>query len=141
MNMLRWLTAEIFLGILSLLISSCAAVYTTSESAYNISGIVAEQRTNGYVLKIEAVRKIGNVEAWIGQDNWLYITISDTSINVKQLNSLEKSPIVGKMHFFRYQTAVQVTLHLREKFDHIDVLRYPDDNNIYIALYQFKTNM
>ena len=139
--MLRWLIAGMFFGMIGILMSSCTAVYTTSESAFNIAGIVAEQKSNGYVLKIEAVKRVGNVEAWIGQDNWLYITIPDTSIDVAQLKGLEKSPVIAKVQLFTYQTAAQITLQLKEKFDHVEVLRYPDDNNVYVVLYQFKSDL
>ncbi len=117
---------------------SCAAVYTLEPPS--ISRILVEQRSNGYVLKIFAARKIGKVEAWIGNDNWLYITIPDTSIDFSQLDGLENSPLIARTQFFRYTDAAQITLQLKEKVDQVQVLRYPDDDDVYVVLYQFKSN-
>ncbi len=125
--------------IMTLSLAACASLYTSRSSSFNISGIYPEERSNGYILKIEAAEKVGNVEAWIGEDNWLYLSIPDTSINVQQLNDLSKCPIVSRMKFFRYAGSVQVTIQLNQKFDQVGVLNYPGDNNVYVVLYRFKS--
>ncbi len=125
-----------FLLIAGALFSSCSSVSLMSVPAYDVSGLVAEQKSNGYVLKIEASKPIGKVAAWIGQDNWLYITIPDTSVDFSKLNELKKSSLVRNTHFFRYESSVQVTLQLNGEFHDLQVLRYPEDKNIYIVLYQ-----
>jgi hypothetical protein len=127
-------------GALSVFLVSCASIFTSSTHSFNISGITAEQRSNGYVFKINATQKIGNVEAWIGEGDWLYMSIPDTSVNSRQLDDLARCPIVSSMKIFRYAGSVQVTLQLKQKFDHVAVLRYPDDNDVYIVLYLFKTD-
>lgn len=125
---------------LSVLLASCASIFSSRTPSFNISGITAEPRTNGYIFRIDASQKIGNVEAWIGEDNWLYISIPDTSVNSRQLNELTTCSIVARVKFFRYAGSVQVTLQLKQKFDHVGVLSYPSDNNVYVVLYLFKTD-
>ncbi len=120
---------------------ACAAVYRAAGGEYDVGAITASQKSNGWVIKIEATTNISDVTAWLGNDNWLYITIPDTSVNVRQLNQLEQSPIVAKEEFFRYEEAVQVTLQLQEKMDQVVILRYPDNDNIYVVLYQSKSNL
>jgi hypothetical protein len=131
------LNAAFALG-MAVLLSSCSSLYTSRSTSFNISGIFPEKKENGYVLKIAAVQNIGKVEAWIGENNWLYVSIPDTSINTSQLDDLLSCPIVSKMHFFRYAGSVQVTLQLNQQFDHVGVLSYPDEYNTYVVLYQFK---
>lgn len=121
-----------------LLLASCATLYTSRTRAFNIAGIQPEERTNGYIFKIEAAQKVGHVEAWVGPDNWLYISIPDTSINAAKLSDLAKCPIVSRVQFFRYSGSVQVTLHLNAKFNHVGVLNYPGDSNVYVVLYKWK---
>lgn len=122
----------------AVLLVSCASIFTSRTPSFTIAGIQPEERANGYVFKIEAAEKIGKVEAWIGPDNWLYMSIPDTSIDANQLNDLTKCSIVSRMQFFRYGASVQVTLQLTKKFDHVGVLSYPGDNNVYVVLYLFK---
>ncbi len=132
----RWGLLPWVVIFLSLFFASCASVYTTGS--FNISGIYPEKRTNGYILRIEAKEKIGRVEAWFGEDNWLYVSVPDTSVNMGELNKISDCPLVSKMALFRFSGSVQVTLQLKEKFDHVSVLSYPDDNNVYVVLYRFK---
>ncbi|MGO9481678.1 MAG: hypothetical protein ACLP05_07855 [Candidatus Kryptoniota bacterium] len=131
--------AVLIAAMASFMFAACAAVYTESEASFDVRAITASQRSNGGVVKIIAAKKINNVEAWLGNNNWLYITIPDTSISTLWLNRLKKNLLVEKTEFFRYAEAVQVTLKLREKMDHVEIIRYPDDNNIYIALFEDKS--
>ncbi len=125
----------------ALLLASCTTLYTNRTGAYTIAGIQAEERTNGYVFKIEAAENIGRVEAWIGQNNWLYMSIPDTSINAGQLDQLRNCPVVANMQVFRYSSSVQVTLQLNKRFDHVGVLKYPGDHNVYVVLYKFNEGL
>ncbi|MCL5268642.1 MAG: hypothetical protein M1469_11155 [Bacteroidetes bacterium] len=136
----RFLVAVLIACGMSALFSSCSSVSLLSVPSFDISRIVPEQKSNGYILKIEAVRQIGNVQAWIGEDDWLYITIPDTSIDFNRMNELKKSPLIRSTQIFRYESSVQVTLQLNGKFHDVQVLRYPGDNNIYVVLYQLNTD-
>lgn len=120
----------------AMVIQSCATVFTPYTTSPRISGIKAEQRSNGYIFKIEAHGKIGRVEAWVGPDNWLYMSIPDTSVNQAGADALRGCPIVSDMRFFRYRESVQVTLHLNQIFDHVSVINYPNDDNVYVVLYK-----
>jgi len=123
------------------LFSACAAIYTRMPSAFDISEITAMPKTNGAIVKIVAARKIDDVTAWLGDDNWLYITIPDTSINMKRLEQLKKNPLVARTEFFRFAEAVQVTLQLREKMSHLQILQDPDNDDVYVMLYHSKSNL
>ncbi|HUI28631.1 MAG TPA: hypothetical protein VLX91_00340 [Candidatus Acidoferrales bacterium] len=105
---------------------------------FDVTGISAETKDNGYVVKLSAVRKIESVEAWIGDDNWLYITIPDTSVDLDQIGRLRKNPIIERMECFFYHASVQICLQLKEKVEQLDIVRYRDENDVYIALYRIK---
>lgn len=121
----------------TVLLASCTSLFTSGTGTYTITGIQPEAKSNGYVFKIVATQEIGKVEAWIGQGDWLYVSIPDTSIDTGQLAGLRNCPVVSNMQFFRYGSSVQVTLQLNQKFDHVGVLSYPGDNNVYVVLYKF----
>jgi hypothetical protein len=127
------------LGLIALSISSCASLYTERENSFDIARISAAEKTNGFVVTISATKQIGKVEAWIGNDNWLYITIPDTNVNLAQIASLEKNPLFVKTECLKMDEVVQLSLQMREKVDQLNVVRYPDDNNVYVALYRFKS--
>lgn len=127
------------LSLITLSISSCATMYTGNEKSFDITQISATEKTNGFVVTISATKKIGNVEAWIGNDNWLYLTIPDTNVNLAQITSLKKNPLFMKIEYFKMNEVVQLSLQMKDKVDQLDVVRYPDDNDVYIALYKFKS--
>lgn len=77
------------------LLASCAALYNSTTRPFGITGVQPEERTNGYVFKIEAAGKTGKVEEWIGPHNWLYMSIPDAGIDAGELNDLVKCPIVS----------------------------------------------
>ncbi len=133
----RWVITGVVCAILCVSMSSCTTLYNSSPK-YDISGVFEEYRTNGLVFKIVSAKYLKGVEAWLGEDNWLYITIPDSSMKVSQLHSLDGSKAVEKTQFYKHQSSVQVTIKLKQKFDHVDVLRYPDDRNTYVVLYHFK---
>ncbi len=137
---IRLLAAVLLAVGMAALFSSCSSVSLLSTPSFDISRITAEQKSNGYILKIEAARKIGNVQAWIGQDNWLYITIPDTSVDFDRMNELKNSPLIRNTQIFRYESSVQVTLQLNGNYHDVQVLRYPGDDNIYVVLYQVNTD-
>ncbi len=115
---------------------SCAALFTSTFSVYDITGITVEPKTNGYLFRIAATSEIKHVEAWIGANNWLYITIPDTNFNQNGLNELKRDSVVAGVKLFRYKESVQLTVKLNESFAHVTVLRYPGSNDIYVALYK-----
>jgi len=125
------------MSLIVLFISSCASMYTENEKLYDITKISAAEKENGLVVKISAAKKIGTVEAWIGDDNWLYITIPDTNIDFDQIMELEKNPMFVKMEYFKMNQVIQLSLQMKKKADQLEVVRYPDYNDVYIALYKF----
>jgi hypothetical protein len=119
------------------LFSGCTSVFTAgSLHDIDITGIRALEKSNGYIVEISANKKIGNVEAWLGDNNWLYITIPDTNISGRQVNDLSRSRLIKRTEIFRYPGAVQVTLQLRDDVEHVEVVRYRDSDNIYVVLYR-----
>jgi len=134
------LLSVLMISTITLSVESCTSFFTTSSEGFDVREIVPEPRENGCVLKIVSRKEIDNVSAWIGQGNWLYISIPDTSINLAQINRLSDSRSVERTQVFRYQSAVQITLLMKDKFDHADVLHYPDDTNIYVVLYKQRSN-
>jgi len=123
-----------------ILFAACATIYAPTQHEYDVSQITAVGKSNGGIIKIFADKRINDVAAWLGDNNLLYITIPDTSIDARRLSQLVKSSMVAKVEFFRYKEAVQVTLQLREKMDHVEVVHYPGNYDVYVVLYQAKSN-
>lgn len=134
--MKSWLLFFGFALFPAILLVSCTALLRTVNSGYDVTGIVGEPKENGYLLRIESASRLKNVQAWIGQDNWLYITIPDTNVNENRLSRLRTDSVITGVKFFRYENSVQLTVKLSQPFGHVEVLQYPDNDNVYVVLYK-----
>ncbi len=126
----------VLLWLLVSTLQSCTAVMNSFSSNYVVTGIFGEPKANGYLLKIEATGRIKHVEAWIGENKWVYVTIPDTNVDETRLKSLKHDSIVKGIKLFRYKDSVQLSVQLSESFSHVDVVRYPNNNNIYVILFK-----
>ncbi len=102
---------------------------------FDIYGAGVDQRNNGYLLRFFAWRKIKDYEVWLGQNNWLYITILGASVDISQIKKLAPSKVISKVEIVQYSQSVQISLKLVPKVKHYEVVSGNDSNDILIALY------
>jgi N-acetylmuramoyl-L-alanine amidase len=107
---------------------------------FDIYDAKVEQRSNGYLLRFFAGRKIKDYEVWLGRDNWLYMTISGARVDISQIKKLAPSKVVSKVEVVQYSQSVQLSLKLVPKVKHYEVVSGNDSDDILIALYVDETS-
>jgi N-acetylmuramoyl-L-alanine amidase len=107
---------------------------------FDIYDAKVEQRSNGYLLRFFAGRKIKDYEVWLGRDNWLYMTISGARVDISQIKKLAPSKVVSKVEVVQYSQSVQLSLKLVPKVKHYEVVSGNDTDDILIALYIDETS-
>jgi N-acetylmuramoyl-L-alanine amidase len=107
---------------------------------FDIYDAKVEQRSNGYLLRFFAGRKIKDYEVWLGRDNWLYMTISGARVDISQIKKLAPSKVVSKVEVVQYSQSVQLSLKLIPKVKHYEVVSGNDSDDILIALYVDETS-
>jgi len=53
---------------------------------FDITGVSVERKSNGYLIIIHALKKFGEVEAWLKPDGWLFVTIANAKADTFALS-------------------------------------------------------
>ncbi len=112
---------------------------TPAPPAFDVYDVAIDRRSNGYLLRIKTARKIKDYEIWLGQNNWLYITIANAKINISKIKKLSAPNLVSKIELIPYGSSVQLSFKLIPKIKHYEVIVDKDTDDILIALYTDET--
>ncbi len=103
--------------------------------AFDVYDIMIDRRSNGYLFRIKTARKIKDYEIWLGQNNWLYITIANAKINISKIKNLSEPDLFSKVEIIPYGTSVQLSFKLIPKVKHYEIITEKNTDDILIALY------
>lgn len=107
----------------------------SGSNSYDINDLTIEQRRNGYLIRIKATRAFNEYEAWLRQDNWLYVTIANARADTAKLNSAAPTGIVRKILAIQNPTAVQLTFKLNRRAESAQVLPDPSSNDLLLTVH------
>lgn len=102
---------------------------------FDIIGAELEPYTNGYLLTIKTSRKLGNFEAFIAADGWLYVTVTDAVADTAALARFKTSDAVRRLQVYQYPTSVQLTFKVSPDVVQVDPLVDQQTNNLLLALH------
>ncbi len=103
-------------------------------SAYQIPTVDLEAKTNGMLIRIRSTKRIKDVESWLRQDGWLYVTLMDVKANVPVINAIKGTGVVKSIIAIQSPTSVQLTFRLSGTVAASEILREDDSDDILIAL-------
>jgi N-acetylmuramoyl-L-alanine amidase len=102
---------------------------------FDITGIEVEPRVNGYLLTIQASRKLNDIEKWLKRpDGWLFITIPEATVDVAALRSVKRIGAIKEVLVFPSPTSVQLTFRVAPDVVDADLITDPESNNILVSL-------
>lgn len=106
-----------------------------TSTLFDVYELAIDKRSNGYLLRIMASRKITDYEVWIGRDNWLYITIANAKVNISEIKKISEPSLFSKVEVISYNQSVQISFKLIPKIEHYEVIPDRESNGILISLY------
>ncbi len=89
-----------------------------SSSPYDLAGLELEEKTNGFLIRLQCGRKLPDYESWvkeIGEDSWLYITLANARADVAKINDIRPTGILKQVLVFQSATSVQLTFRIKGK--------------------------
>ncbi len=101
---------------------------------FDIPRIALETKTNGMLIRISATRRLLDVESWLRQDNWLYVTIPEARADTATINALPPNNLVRQIVALQTPTSIQLTFRLGGKIAVADLLRDDSSNDLLIAI-------
>ncbi len=105
------------------------------QPVFDVTGIDIEPRLNGYLLTVLAAKKLGDVEAWLKPDGWLFVTITDATADSLALANTRPVGAIRQILVFQSPTSVQLTFRVAPDVVKADVVNEPGTNNLLISLH------
>lgn len=106
----------------------------TRATPFDIPLVALETKANGMLIRISATRRLVDVESWLRQDNWLYVTIPEARADTGAINATPLRGLVRQIVAVQTPTAVQLTFRLGGKIAIADLLRDDSSNDLLIAI-------
>ncbi len=103
-------------------------------SPFDIPRVTLETKTNGTLIRISTTRRLADVESWLRQDNWLYVTIPEARADTATINALPPTDLVRQIVALQTPTSVQLTFRLGGKIAVANLLRDDSSNDLLIAI-------
>jgi N-acetylmuramoyl-L-alanine amidase len=107
----------------------------TGDQQFDVTGLSIEQRLNGYLLTIEAPRKLGTFDAFLSHDGWLYVTINDAQADTVSLSRFKGGDAIRRVLVFQSPTSVQLTFQVSADIVQVDPLLDNQSSNLLISLH------
>jgi N-acetylmuramoyl-L-alanine amidase len=107
---------------------------------FDIYDVSADKRSNAYLLRFSANRKIRDYEVWLGRNNWPYITILSASVDISRIIKLSMSGLISAVETIPYDRLIQISFKLIPNVKHYEVIVDHGSYDILIALYVDNSN-
>lgn len=101
---------------------------------FDITGITLEPRTNGYLLTLLSTKRLREVESWLKPDGWLFVTITNATIDTEKIAQTSLGGPIQKILTFQSPTSIQLTFKVSPEVEQAEVLQDPSSTNLLIGL-------
>jgi N-acetylmuramoyl-L-alanine amidase len=102
--------------------------------AYDIAGITIEKKLNGCLITVLANKKLGDIESWLKEDGWLFVTITGVTADTASLDSTKPFDVVRKVLAFQSPTSLQLTFRVTSDVVQAEAASDSTSNNLFISL-------
>jgi N-acetylmuramoyl-L-alanine amidase len=106
----------------------------SAAPAYDIAGITIEKKLNGCLITVLSNKKLGDVESWLKDDGWLFVTITGATADTTALDDTKPFGAVKKVLAFQSPTSLQLTIRVTPDVVQAEATGDSTSNNLYISL-------
>lgn len=104
-------------------------------SPFDISNVLIEPKLNGYLMTLVATKKLGDVEAWLKPDGWLFVTVANATADTTAIAGIRPFGAIRRILTFQSPTSVQLTFKVAPDVVKAEILNDPDSHNLMISLH------
>lgn len=101
---------------------------------FDIPTLSLEPKVNGVLIRIPARKRFADLESWLRQDGWLYLTIPEARADIDSLNRVRPKGLVKEIVAIQSPTSVQLTFKLAGKIATTELLRGEDSTEILLSV-------
>lgn len=115
--------------------SVAASTLGPSGPRYDIAGIVVEKRMNGYLVTVQANRRLGDYESWLNDNGWFFLTVANATADTNAIKHAQTYGAIRKILIFQSPTSVQLTFKVSpDVVPPVDVVTDSTTSNLLISL-------
>jgi N-acetylmuramoyl-L-alanine amidase len=109
-----------------------------APSPFDISGLVFEEKSNGYLLRIRCTKKLSDYESWIksdGDNSWVYMTLANARADVAVLNRTPLTSALKKVLVFQSPKSVQLTIKVKGPVSSTEMIPAEGNNDLLLSIH------
>ncbi len=127
--------AKSFLALFNLFSPQAVALDTAKFApTFDITGLSSEKMKNGYLLRIRTARRLSDVDRFLRNSVWLYVTVSNATADTARLNKMMPFGIVRELITVQSPTSVQLAFFLDKKIADAEIIQDASSSDILVAL-------
>jgi N-acetylmuramoyl-L-alanine amidase len=107
---------------------------TPAVPQYDISTIMLEPKSNGTLIRIPTPRPLKDLESWLRNDGWFYVTIPDARADTVAVDRTKPAGLVRKVVAIQSPMSVQLTFKLSGAISSTELIQNPATNDIVITI-------
>jgi N-acetylmuramoyl-L-alanine amidase len=105
-----------------------------AATSFDIPTLRLETKANGMLITIPAQKRLADIESWLRQDGWFYVTVADARADTTAIARVPVTGIVRNIVAVQSPTSVQLTFKLSEPVAATEIIRSEATNDIMISL-------
>jgi N-acetylmuramoyl-L-alanine amidase len=102
---------------------------------FDISAVTVEGKKNGYLIRIHSTKKLKDVDRFMRNDDWLYVTLPNARADTAGLDTVEANQIFEQIIAVQSPTSTQLSFKLRKKVDSFEIVQDVSSNDVLVSLH------
>ena len=106
-------------------------------NAHQIQLVTHHQKTNGVLIRVVVsnIPKVDNIAAWVGQENWFYLTLNEAVFAENVLENLKAKPPLLEIEGIQNQESVQVGFLMEHFISDFEIFHSPSNRVFLIHIW------
>jgi len=112
---------------------------TLARSPFDITGLVTEEKNNGYLIRIQCSKTLSDYESWtkpIGDDTWIYVTLSNARADIAGMNKTQPHGFLKKVLVFQSPKSAQLTLKIKGQVTSTELVAAEGSSDILLTIHR-----
>ena len=106
-------------------------------NAHQIQLVTYHKKTNGVLIRVVVsnVPEVDNIAAWVGQENWFYLTLNEAVFSENVLENLKAKPPLLEIEGIQNQESVQIGFLMEHFISDFEIFHSPSNRVFLIHIW------
>ena len=106
-------------------------------NAHQVQLVTYHEKTNGILIRVVVsnVPEVNNIAAWVGQENWFYLTLNESVFAENVLENLKAKPPLLEIEGIQNQESVQIGFLMEHFISDFEIFHSPSNRVFLIHIW------